>query len=61
MIEIVGDQVFAHCDMCGKPLTIGNDNGMFCEDMCGNEESIQANIQINSILDTVNSLLEKGL
>lgn len=27
---------------CGKPIVISNEYGMFCEDMCGYEESKKA-------------------
>lgn len=30
------------CDMCGKPITEANKYGMFCEDLCGLEESEKA-------------------
>jgi hypothetical protein len=31
--------VDVNCTECGKPITVANDHGMFCEDRCGEEES----------------------
>ena len=38
------------CD-CGKPLTVVNKYGMFCEDMCDFEESKQAADILDDILE----------
>jgi len=37
------------CD-CGKPLTKVNEYGMFCDDMCGYEESIKASALLDAII-----------
>ena len=36
---------------CGKPLTVTNKYGMFCEDMCDFEESKQVGDVMDSILE----------
>ena len=38
------------CD-CGKPIIMANKYGMFCEDMCGYEESKQAEIVITNMIE----------
>jgi len=50
-IKIIGTQAFIYCDDCGKPLSVTNENGMFCEDMCGYEESVKAGKEINNIIE----------
>ena len=37
------------CD-CGKRITVTNKYGMFCEDMCGYEESIKADKLIENMI-----------
>lgn len=40
------------CD-CGKPIVTANEYGMFCEDMCGYEESKRASKILDAlIIDT---------
>ncbi len=40
-IEFKGDEALVTCD-CGKQLTRVDKYGMFCEDLCGHEESVAA-------------------
>jgi len=35
------------CSRCGKPITVSNKYGMFCEDLCGLEESKRAGREIS--------------
>jgi len=45
----------ATCD-CGKPITVTNKYGMFCEDMCGLKESKEADEFVSNL---VNQLLKE--
>jgi len=47
--------VKALCE-CGKPLTQVDKYGMFCEDMCGYEESKEADKLIESIIKMLTPL-----
>lgn len=47
----------ATCD-CGKPITVTNKYGMFCEDMCGLKESKEAGEFLDIFID--NLLKEEG-
>jgi hypothetical protein len=49
---IIGDQAYVYCDDCGKPLTISNEFGMFCDDLCGFEESKQIGMTIDSLIES---------
>jgi len=40
----------SRCVKSGKPCTISNEFGMFCEDMCDLEECKQAKIQLDSLM-----------
>lgn len=55
---IVGDKAYVTCDDCGKPITVANELGMFCEDMCGIEESKEAGKQIDALIE---KLLKGGV
>ena len=48
-LSIVGKDAFATCD-CGKDITITNEYGMFCEDICGYEESVEASKQVDDLI-----------
>ena len=50
---IIGDEAFVYCDDCGKPLTVVNKNGMFCEDLCGYEESKKAGEQLDVLIKDI--------
>lgn len=50
---IIGDQAYVFCDDCGKPITITNQFGMFCDDLCGFEESVEASKSIDSLIELV--------
>lgn len=39
------------CRECGKPLTVANEHGMFCEDMCGFEESKRAAKTVKKMIE----------
>jgi hypothetical protein len=39
---IEGSNAHVFCDDCGKDLTVVTMYGMFCEDMCGHEKSLEA-------------------
>ena len=56
-IEIKGDQAFITCD-CGKDITVSNEHGMFCEDMCGYEESLKVSKKIDTL---ISKLLTKNI
>ena len=49
---IIGNQAYVYCDDCGKPLTISNEMGMFCDDLCGFEESAQAAKTIDALIES---------
>ena len=40
--ELKDGNLTVTCDDCGKPLTQVNAYGMFCDEMCGYEESVKA-------------------
>lgn len=49
----VGKNKFAveiTCDKCGKPITVSNKYGMFCEDLCDLEESKKAKKTVDKLL-----------
>jgi hypothetical protein len=48
---IIGDQAYVTCDDCGKPITVVTEIGMFCEDLCGIEESKGAGKEINALIE----------
>ena len=50
---IIGDEAFVYCDDCGKPLIVVNKNGMFCEDLCGYEESKKAGEQVDALIKDI--------
>jgi hypothetical protein len=49
-ITIEGTNAHVFCDDCGKDLTVANVYGMFCEDLCGYEESVKASEQIDEMV-----------
>jgi len=52
--EIDNDgNVKANCE-CGKPLTNVNKYGMFCDDMCGYEESKETDETVTKIIHMLN-------
>jgi len=57
-IDIIGDQAYVYCDDCGKPLTVVHSVGMFCEDMCGFEESVKAGEEIDALIQR---MLKEGI
>ncbi len=40
------------CDTCGKPISVTNQYGMFCENLCGLEESKEAKKKVDKLLRT---------
>jgi len=50
-IETKPGELDAVCDDCGKPLTVSNEFGLFCEDQCGLEESRHAKNKLKEIID----------
>ena len=46
------------CD-CGKPIIIADKNGMFCEDLCGYEESKKAAELVESVILLCSTGLER--
>lgn len=57
---IIGDQAYVTCDDCGKPITVVTEIGMFCEDLCGIEESKKAGKQIDALIEKLLKGLEEG-
>lgn len=57
-ITISGDNAHIYCDDCGKDITVSNEYGMFCEDLCGLEESIKAGKEIDKLIERA---LKEGL
>lgn len=57
------DNIELKCNSCGKPLTECNEYGMFCEDLCEMEESIEAKSVIGDLIDSLMSdgLMGKGV
>jgi len=45
------------CD-CGKPIVIADKYGMFCEDLCGYEESKKAALVISQTIDRLSELFK---
>ena len=52
-VVIKGLDAHVFCDDCGKDITVVNVYGMFCEDMCGYEDSIQAFDQTNEMIEGI--------
>jgi hypothetical protein len=48
-IDKYGD-VFAYCEVCGKPLTVVNEYGMFCDEMHQYEESVKCRERLDEII-----------
>lgn len=44
------------CEICGEPLTVVNEHGMFCRHLHGLEESIQAKRRIKQLLKNLEDL-----
>jgi tripartite-type tricarboxylate transporter receptor subunit TctC len=41
------------CKKTGKPVTVSNENGMYCEDMCDEDKDIKANKVIKQFLQQI--------
>lgn len=54
---IEGSNAHIFCDDCGKDITIANIYGMFCEDMCGYEESVESFKQVDEMIKEIISRL----
>ncbi len=48
------------CTKSNKPLSVTNQWGMFCEDLCNLEECKKAEKKINKILDEMDKLFKPG-
>lgn len=44
------------CKISGKPITISNDNGMYCEDMCDEDLDIAAGKDIEALLSSIKKI-----
>ncbi len=49
-IEIKDGNAEITCDDCGKPLTRTSKYGMFCEDLCGYAESVEAAQKVEGMI-----------
>lgn len=38
------------CAQCGKPISVTNENGMFCEDLCGMDKAVEARKVIDRLM-----------
>lgn len=52
-----GSNAHTFCDNCGKDLTVATMYGMFCEDMCGHEESLKASKKVDEMIKGILSRL----
>jgi len=43
--------LWLNCDQCGKPVSKTNEYGMFCEDMCGLEESKKGFDELRKVME----------
>jgi len=42
--------ILVKCKVCGKPITVSNKYGMFCEDLCNMEEEKRAYTTLRTLL-----------
>ena len=51
------------CSVCGEPISVVDEFGMFCKNLCGREESVKAQEQygniLNQIMDNTALMIEK--
>jgi hypothetical protein len=55
-VKIEGSHAHVTCE-CGKDITVTNVYGMFCEDMCGHEESVKASEETDKMIKGILSRL----
>jgi hypothetical protein len=48
-----GSDAHVFCDDCGKDITVSNVYGMFCEDMCGYDESVKAKQEVDVMISGI--------
>ena len=53
------DEVVITCKNTGKPPTVTNKYGMFCEDLCGFEACVEASIKGENLIENLAKLLGK--
>lgn len=57
MMELQRDAKDMICDITGKPITITNEHGMYCSEMCGEEADAQSasdsRKKVNSLIDSI--------
>lgn len=46
------------CAISGKPIEISNENGMYCEDMCGEDNDKKAGEELKDMLSSLNKMFE---
>jgi len=47
------------CRECGKPLTVVNDYGLFCEDLCGFKESKKAASHLKKMIEDLGEMFNR--
>ncbi len=45
-----GVDILITCKFCGKPITVSNKYGMFCEDLCSMDAEKQAYTELKNLL-----------
>ncbi len=53
-----GVDLYITCAECGEPLTVVNEYGMFCKNLCGYERSKAAATEMGAIFDRLVSLFD---
>jgi len=51
-----GKHLKVTCAICGKPIAVTKSYGYFCEDMCGEQEAIDADKKLDTIIDRLDGL-----
>lgn len=51
--------ILIKCKFCGKPITVSNKYGVFCEDLCNIEEAKRSYTAIRRLLESMGALTKE--
>jgi hypothetical protein len=54
-----GVELSLRCKTSGKPITVSNQYGMFCEDMCDLQENIDASKKLEQMLGSMSAMFDR--